>query len=384
MKTAGIIAECNPLHRGHEYLFAEAKRMTGADYTIAVISGDFVQRGIPAVTDKYTRARQILAAGADLVLELPLYYACGGADCFARGAVALLSKLGIVNDLVFGSESGDIDGMLRTAQALADESPAFREVLRSALKEGLSWPQARNRALESAGIAAVPDAPNDILGTEYCKALLLRGSSISPHAVRRIRTASASELREQLRGGSFLPSAPDPVFEDDFSLPLLWTVNGLAGAGSSPLSGFVDVSDSLSDRILRCRAEFDSWTSFCQMLKSRDLTYTRVSRALLHILLGIKKDHLAQYEQNDLIGYARILGFRKESEPLVRRLSDTAEIPLVASPASDSAALAPLFLRMLQEDFRAALLYDTVVSQKYSGMRLRRIRNDYEQPLIKI
>ena len=119
MTVTGIIMECNPFHEGHAYLLKEARRRTGADYIVVALSGDYVQRGEPAVFDKYIRAEQVLRAGADLVLELPLYAACGSAEYFARGAVALLDRLGVVTDLCFGSESGDTDYIMRNARLLA-------------------------------------------------------------------------------------------------------------------------------------------------------------------------------------------------------------------------------------------------------------------------
>ena len=118
MTVTGIIMECNPFHEGHAYLLEEARRQTGADYIIVVMSGDYVQRGEPAVFDKYIRAEQILQAGADLVLELPLYAACGSAEYFARGGIALLDRLGVVTDLCFGSESGDTEYIMKYARML--------------------------------------------------------------------------------------------------------------------------------------------------------------------------------------------------------------------------------------------------------------------------
>ena len=113
MRTAGIIAECNPFHEGHAHLLRRARSVSGADYVIVVLSGDYVQRGAPAIQDKYLRTRAVLEGGADLVLELPLYYACGAADYFARGAVTLLARLNVVTDLVFGSESADLNALLK-------------------------------------------------------------------------------------------------------------------------------------------------------------------------------------------------------------------------------------------------------------------------------
>ena len=151
MTVTGIIAEYNPLHKGHEYQLKEARRLTGADYIIVVMSGCFTQRGTPAVLDKYDRARMALSCGADLVLELPTRFACASAEYFASGAVSVLNRLGCVDYLCFGSECGDTQA-LRSAAALlsrAEKSPEYQHKLREAQKGGLSFPAARSRALES-------------------------------------------------------------------------------------------------------------------------------------------------------------------------------------------------------------------------------------------
>ena len=158
MNVTGIIMECNPFHEGHAYLLREAGKLTRADYIVVAMSGDFVQRGEPAVFDKYIRAEQILRAGADLVLELPLYAACGSAEYFARGGIALLEKLGVVTDLCFGSESGDMDNLLLCAKMLAEAeggedssfagAQAYRKFLQAGLKNGMPFPAARAAALE--------------------------------------------------------------------------------------------------------------------------------------------------------------------------------------------------------------------------------------------
>ena len=158
MKVTGIIMECNPFHEGHAFILREARRITQADYIIAAMSGDFVQRGEPAVFDKYIRAEQILQAGADLVLEIPLYAASGSAEYFARGGINLLEKLGVVTDLCFGSESGDFDNLMRCAQTIAaaerkgapESTAVYREKLQAGLKGGMPFPAARAAALEHA------------------------------------------------------------------------------------------------------------------------------------------------------------------------------------------------------------------------------------------
>lgn len=215
MKVTGIIAEYNPFHNGHKYHIEKAKELTGADYVIVVMSGNFTQRGIPAFTDKYTRTRMALSCGADLVLELPLYYAAGSAEYFATGAVSLLDRLGVVDSLCFGSECGNIDALMHVASVLYNEPDSYKKLLQDALKSGQNYPAARHNALlqylsmqpserdavngnaidcDTVACAAITDvtdyeqilsSPNNILGIEYCKALLKLNSSITPYTIRR-------------------------------------------------------------------------------------------------------------------------------------------------------------------------------------------------------
>ena len=181
MRVNGIIAEYNPFHNGHRYQMEESRRLTGADYTVVVMSGDFVQRGAPALADKHARAEMALRCGADLVLELPALYAASSAESFAAGAVALLHGLGAVTHLCFGSECGDVDALGQIAALLLDEPEQYRTALKAFLKQGLSYPSARAGAISACREAgeALPEgcgeilaSPNNILGIDYIKALL--------------------------------------------------------------------------------------------------------------------------------------------------------------------------------------------------------------------
>ena len=147
MRATGIIAEYNPFHNGHKYHLETSRKLTGADYTVVVMSGNFVQRGVPALLSKYDRAGMALRNGADLVLELPAFYACGSAEYFALGAVSLLDKLGVVDSLCFGSECGDIDALSKAGRFLADEPEEYRLRLNALLEQGHSFPTARALAL---------------------------------------------------------------------------------------------------------------------------------------------------------------------------------------------------------------------------------------------
>ena len=149
MTVAGIIAEYNPFHLGHAYHLSEARRLTGADYVVVVMSGNFVQRGEPAQFDKYTRTRMALQGGADLVIELPVPFSTAGSEDFAGGAVAILDKLGVIDHLVFGSEAGEIDPVLTATDYLENESKETGALIRQGVKDGLSYPTAVSQAFKT-------------------------------------------------------------------------------------------------------------------------------------------------------------------------------------------------------------------------------------------
>lgn len=217
MKVVGLVTEYNPFHNGHKYHIEEAKRCTGADYVIAIMSGNFVQRGTPAIIDKYHRTEMALQNGVDLVLELPVCYATASAEFFAHGAVSILNKLGIVDSICFGSECGDIELLKEAAQFLLNAPESFEEYLLSFIKEGLTYPAARMKALKhylkdnhvsrADELSQVLTEPNNILGIEYMKALLRLDSDIKPVTIKRI-SAHYHDVELGIKGNSLEPIIP--------------------------------------------------------------------------------------------------------------------------------------------------------------------------------
>lgn len=350
MTITGIIAEYNPFHRGHAYHLSRAREITGADFVIVAMSGNYVQRGVPAMFDKYTRAEAALRGGADLVLELPLCAACGSAEYFSDGAVDLFMQTDIVTDLCFGSECGDLSPLEEAASLLAEEPEDYRTLLRQYLRKGDSFPAARARALQAELPSTPPgilDSPNNLLGIEYLKALKKRDCRIRPHTVSREGSgyhdltmgrkhfASAGAIRRELirQNGLFTEAIreqlPDfevyrayegktPLSEDAFSLLLLQKLRSIQGES---LDTFFDVPEELSNRIWNRLDEFTSFSGFAELLKTRNLTRTAVNRALLHILLDLRQYRRAQR--------LRVLGLRKGSEILLKLMSTHGTLPLL-------------------------------------------------------
>ena len=388
----GIIAEYNPFHNGHAYQIEQARLLTGCDFLVVVMSGDYVQRGAPAVFDKYTRARMALACGADLVLELPVACSCASAEFFASGAVSLLDGLGCVDFLCFGSESGDLQSLMEPARILAKESPVFQEALRRGLSLGLSFPAARKEAFRAcASNPDILDLPNNILGIEYLKALLQRESSIKPVTIKRKGQgyhdtlldsgfASASGIRRFLKQEeaplSALPalkeSLPDPVMEvlkdtlahtlpvwdEDFSMLLRYE---LLRQSASDLTQYADISPDLGRRLKNCADKFSSFSEFVALVKTKDVTYTRITRALFHILLNLTGEDT---RNSVAMPYARILGFRKDHSRILGLLKENSRIPIIPKAADYKTYLTPDLQPLFEKDLFAANLYETIAAAK--------------------
>lgn len=381
MKVTGIIAECNPLHEGHRYLINEARRLTEADYIVVALSGDYVQRGAPAILSREIRTGALLDAGADLVVELPLYAACSGADYFARGAVALMESLGVVTDLAFGSESGDLAALSAAASALSEESGEFRRSLQEGLREGLSYPRARASAMAQADL---PSTPNDLLGTEYLRALMKGTGAIRPLAIERTACRSASEIRGEMI--STRQNSDSALCRDDFSDLLL---HALYSAGSADdLAGFLDVSGDLAGRILNELPRFMSYSQFCEAVKTRNYTYTRISRALLHILLGMKSETMEMFDRKyGLCGWIRPMGFRRSAAPLIREITSSCKVPYLDKLSRAGDILPADLYAVLCEEIRAEFLYDLMAARRTGLYGTEKgpaagVSNAFSKPLI--
>ncbi|MEG0214873.1 MAG: nucleotidyltransferase [Hungatella sp.] len=395
--AVGIIAEYNPFHNGHAYQIQRAKELTGSKYCIVVMSGDFVQRGAPAIYDKYLRTDMALNSGADLVLEIPAVFASGNAEDFASCGVALLDRIGVVDSICFGSECGTIVPLLQIAEVLVKEPPAYTAQLKEGLSQGLTFPKSRDlafaeyRKLNPNGDLEYPDqiltSPNNILGIEYCKALMRRHSPITPVTLLRTGSsyhgtelsgefASASAIRQAIANqaletveGQVSPPVFEgilratPVFLDDFSQLLNYRLLETEHAHQN-LTDYLDVSEELAARIQNLNLHFDSFEHRIQALKSRQYTYTRVERALLHLLLGITVEEWTKAKNRDYVSYARILGFRRDSVQLLHWIKEASSLPLITKTADAPTQLSPEGLQMLERDMFCSHLYQSMVQSK--------------------
>ena len=483
MNVVGVIAEYNPFHNGHAYQLRELKKRTGADYIVIAMSGNYVQRGEPALVDKYARTQMALENGADLVLELPVQWATASAEKFAQGGVELLAATGVVDFLGFGAEDDALSLMKELAQILVDEPESYRAALGEALRNGVNFPTARMQALSyyltdktlanDSDSSTSPDQfnllpdllshPNNILALEYLKALLRGNYAMESVLIPRIgdgyheedaqsEYASATAIRRFLLSeypsstaiqrillseypssiaitkeglsdfpsitgsettkknpkknltldvktylGKYLPtscadilsqyqSASRFLCEDDFSQILGYRLLSLRESGYDT---YADISPELSSRIRNHVDEYQSFSQFCELLKTKELTYTRISRALLHLILDIQDDQTPKSHFSFLphantdstmgiepldvsaishidshIPYLRILGFRRSVEPLLHAMKQRATLPIITKMADAPRILDAKAIEILQKEIFVSDLY-TQIAQNH-------------------
>ena len=330
MKAVGIIAEFNPLHYGHVAHIEESKKISASDKVIAVMSGNFVQRGEPAIFNKWIRTEAALLCGVDVVIELPVHYCLCGADYFARGAVGILESTGVVGALSFGCECGDLDAIIRAAEVLNEEPSEYKDILQKKLSLGLSFAAARGQALEDC-LRDAPDGlftkPNNGLGMEYVKALKLLGSKTEIFAThRKSGGPSATRIRKNLHGGIVLENEMPreainllrgrPAHLDDYSDIFRF----LLYASEKNLC----FGEGLENRFRRLAGEHPKISDLLMAVKTKRYTHTRLQRIVLRAVLGLE-------DSCDMPWYIRILGFRKESRVLVGEIAKNAKLPVITS-----------------------------------------------------
>lgn len=423
MKVTGIIAEFDPFHNGHSYLIEKARQETGSDYIIIIMSGDYTQRGNPAIADKYTRAHMAASQGADIVLELPSYYSLGSAEYFAGGAVSILNSLGVVDRLFFGSECGNIEGIQNISEILAKEPVEYKKLLSEYMKKGMNFPASRQQALNDISNqsqvmdSSILESPNNTLGIEYVKMLIRSNSSIKPCTTKRTgRGHDNNDLSGNpcqpagyfkadkpalFCSSSFIRNAilEKEIAKDKVSfytllqpympsscISLLYDQMSSQSRGSSmseyfssllgyrlimerdsDFTRYADISQDISDKINNKIYDLKDFDSFAKSLKSRDLTYSRIQRMLMHIILNITAENMAEYKADGYTAYARLLSYNSSSKKLMDNIKRNSEIPVISTLSDADRQISGLPLRLLNEDIRCSELYDTAAGCKIIG-----------------
>ena len=406
MKAVGLVTEYNPFHNGHLYHLNKAMELTGADISVAVMSGDFVQRGEPAVLDKYTRASMALNSGVNLVVELPVNYAVSSAESFAGGALKVLDYIK-ADSIAFGSESGDIERLSKLAHILCDNEDVLYKEISKYTANGISYAAARQKVVEKLtdkDTAAMLTSSNNILAVEYLKAIKKNNYAIKPYTVQRqgdsyndtdIRSeyASATALRGNLKtdniskyipvkAGLILSSNTNYIYPDDITEALFTRLLDILFTSSYDKNVFIenvmqypDVSKEIAGRLYKSaldmitrtvprmsESKYDgafSFGSLCEHIKTKEVPLSRIKRALVRITLGLDKKHMEKYSNAP---YIRVLGFDKKGQEYLSYIRKTVEVPLITKTAD--------YKEMLLDDIHAANIYNMIAAGKYGVKEL--------------
>lgn len=390
MKIQGIIAEYNPFHNGHKYHIETGKKISSSTHTIVVMSGNFVQRGEPAIFDKFIRAKMAIKEGADLVIELPTVFSLGSAEYFGHGAVSLLNSLGIVDVLSFGCEDDNMTPFEKIASILCNEPEQYKSILKSYLNKGLSFPKAREKALSEFAFSGenVENLfkPNNILGIEYIKSLKKLKSSISINPVKRTGVsyyssdikdgiASATKIRKLINDDNtelVRKAVPKEIFSlinqlienkeysrlEDFEEIIY---SNLLLSTPEKLQSINDISEGIENRILGSIEPNINIDHYLDNISAKRYTRTRLQRILIKILLNLTDDYY-----KDSSGchtsplYARILAFNSKGREILGELKKSSQIPIITNMNKFDRELLADNGKMLDMDILATNLYSLV------------------------
>lgn len=406
MKAVGLVTEYNPFHNGHLYHLNKAMELTGADISVAVMSGDFVQRGEPAVLDKYTRASMALNSGVNLVIELPVNYAVSSAESFAAGALKVLDYIK-ADSIAFGSESGDIERLSKLAYILCDNEDMLYKEISKCTANGISYAAARQKTVEKLtdkDTAAILTSSNNILAVEYLKAIIKNNYAIKPYTIKRQGDsyndtdimsdyASATALRGNLKAdniskyipvkaGLILSSNTNYIYPDDITEALFTRLLDILFASSYDKKVFIenvmqypDVNKEIAGRLYKSAMDMITRTvqqmseskdngafsfgSLCEHIKTKEVPLSRIKRALVRITLGLDKKHMEKYSNAP---YIRVLGFDKKGQEYLSYIRKTVEVPLITKTAD--------YKEMLLDDIHAANIYNMIAAGKYGVKEL--------------
>lgn len=346
----GIVAEYNPFHNGHKLQIEYAKNVLGADQIIIAMSGSFTQRGEIACFDKYSRAKAALLCGADVVLEIPTIFATSSAREYASAGVALLNATGVVDTLLFSAECDHKELFIDESKKLVEleNSGEINNEINALVSQGISYATARAKALKAFLAEDIISSPNNILGIEYCRYIFANNLDMNIEVMKRQgneyndlslsgQLSSASSIRQHYKLSKSFEAVPDALLDlynkstfisnDDISQILHYKL-----LTTDSFEDYLDCNKDLSDRIKNKLNEYVSYSQFCSVLKTKNFEYSRISRALCHILLGINEKDFKEAKNNGYISYIRMLGFSKAGSALLGKIKEASNAPLITSP----------------------------------------------------
>ncbi len=410
MKVCGIVAEYNPFHNGHKYQIEQIRKETNADVIIAVMSGNFMQRGVPASFDKWARTKMALDGGVDMVIELPTIYSLSSAEFFASGAVSILNSLNCVDYISFGAKTDDLAFLKDIATFLNNEPADYKDALQKELKKGVSYPAARSKCIkqffdtkyDSKIIEETLLDSNNILAIEYLKALEKLDSKIQPIIVKRIGTdynsleingdyCSSTAIREILKDQNVLrlkdviPNSSYNTISEEINMGKMpmelsnfeeLILYKLRNSSLFKLSQIADVKEGLENVISKSLLNSFDLESLIISIKSKRYTRTRIQRILLNSLLGINEEFIETYKFKPQ--YARILGFSKKGRNALALLNKYSKIPVITSLNNFTKKANHNQLEMLKYDIDATNIY----TLGYKLSNLRKYNLDYTTKIV--
>lgn len=379
MKTVGIVSEYNPFHNGHKYHLENAKAKCGADFAVCIMSGSFVQRGEPAIFDKWTRTKMAIEGGADLIVELPTVYSCQPAEIFAYGAMKILNSMNIIDFLCFGSESGDINLLSEISRILYFEPIELKNIIKINIAKGFSYPKALSLSLsnylKSYGNISdkkILENPNNTLGIEYLKSIIKLSSNIKPITIKRTNDyndlninntiSSASAIRRELYENGMSENLQLAV--PDF----VWNIiNNQIQSGNIPISlnnlsdimlyqlrrmkaeemkDFFNANEGIENRIKKYALSCSNIEELLESVKVKRYTRANLQRLIIHMLIHITRSDTFLFKQNSTPAYIRVLGFNDKGKFLLKLIKEKCKYPIITKVAdfrTESPELARLF-----------------------------------------
>lgn len=399
MKILGLIVEYNPFHNGHLYHLQKSIEKTKATHTIAIMSGNFLQRGEPALFDKYTRAHAAVKNGVDLVIELPTMFACQSAEIFSHGAITTLNSLNCVDAICFGSEEGDVDILYTISKILVDEPEEFKISLKKYLSDGMLFPTARSLALfdyindfklldiSKEKLLNILNSSNNILGLEYIKSILKLNSKIKPYTITRVQSdynsetiesniCSATAIRKQLKDLNDISSiskvVPNntfdvlkskidvdfyPMFDDNY----FEILSSIIIRDKNILNTYFDVNEGIENKIYQSIFTPLTLDDLKESIKSKRYTMTKIKRTLNNILLGITKNDMNKIKNVNNIPYIRILAFNDKGREIIKNIKTNSDINIINKFSNISFSKDDeVFKTLIDYDIKASNIYNLI------------------------
>lgn len=417
MNLLGLVVEYNPFHNGHKYHLEKSKEITKATHTIAIMSGSFLQRGEPALFDKYTRAEMAVKSGVDLVIELPTLYACQSAEIFSHGAITTLNSINCVNSVCFGSEEGDVEILNTIAEILVKEPAEFKHNLKKFLDDGELFPTARSKALyeyikthnllslNEDELQKVLNSSNNILGIEYIKSLIKLNSSIKPYTITRVASeynssdinsniCSATAIRNYLKANHnlhFLENVvPHPTFYDInnkidnnfkpvFDYMFYNTLSSIIIRDFENLYNYFEVNEGIENKIYSNIFTSSNLEELINATKSKRYTMTKIKRTLNNILLGITKEDVMKVKDLNSVPYIRVLAFNNKGREIIKKIKTSSDVEIITKFSKISHIDDPIFKTFIKYDLKSSNMYN-LIYYKYNKNLLKGPMDYYLSP----